>query len=428
MTDGEKLLLAIVNRRDLKTLSKVRRHWLDGSEVVQHRFIVDYYKDSGEFVGAKAYCEKFGLDVSEVDARPTYYLRIVRERYLFTRISEEIPKIVKGLKGDPNKKLSDLRVLVSSLSNDGMETKDVLYSDDTDKRRTDYEERVATKGVTYLSMGAEALDSTLYGYRNTDLITIGGRAGQGKTFLIVYLAILLNKVVMKLREEGTSSGDILFISNEIGEDELRERFDAIMFRLPYGRFLKGELTEREKSRYYHGLDALKESSSAIRIVYSCATIDELTALVGLYNPALIFVDGSYLLEPSIQEGWEKITYITRNLKRLAKETKTPIVNTTQMRRGSGTKASKDGLSGQDDFAYASSFVQDSDIALRMFQDADMKFFDQVGLELVKGRRAAAGTTYIFQNNLEKMDFSIKLSASYEDDTATVTTVRPEIGI
>ena len=95
MTDGEKLLLAIVNRRDLKTLSKVRRHWLDGSEVVQHRFIVDYYKDSGEFVGAKAYCEKFGLDASEVDARPTYYLRIVRERYLFTRISEEIPKIVK---------------------------------------------------------------------------------------------------------------------------------------------------------------------------------------------------------------------------------------------------------------------------------------------------------------------------------------------
>ena len=163
-------------------------------------------------------------------------------------------------------------------------------------------------------------------------------------------------------------------------------------------------------------------------MYSCATIDELTALVGLYNPALIFVDGSYLLEPSIQEGWEKITYITRNLKRLAKETKTPIVNTTQMRRGSGTKASKDGLSGQDDFAYASSFVQDSDIALRMFQDADMKFYDQVGLELVKGRRAAAGTTYIFQSNLEKMDFSIKLSASYEDDTATVTTVRPEIGI
>lgn len=428
MTDGEKLLLAIVNRRDLKTLSKVRRHWLDGSEVVQHRFIVDYYKDSGEFVGAKAYCEKFGLDASEVDARPTYYLRIVRERYLFTRISEEIPKIVKGLKGDPNKKLSDLRTLVSSLSNDGMETKDVLYSDDTDKRRTDYEERVATKGVTYLSMGAEALDSTLYGYRNTDLITIGGRAGQGKTFLIVYLAILLNKVVMKLREEGTSIGDILFISNEIGEDELRERFDAIMFRLPYGRFLKGELTEREKSRYYHGLDALKESSSAIRIVYSCATIDELTVLVGLYNPALIFVDGSYLLEPSIQEGWEKITYITRNLKRLAKETKTPIVNTTQMRRGSGTKASKDGLSGQDDFAYASSFVQDSDIALRMFQDADMKFYDQVGLELVKGRRAAAGTTYIFQSNLEKMDFSIKLSASYEDDTTIATTVRPEVGI
>lgn len=769
MTDGEKLLLSVVKRGDLKVLSQINRRWLDGSEVVQHRFILDYYKESGEFIGVKAYCDKFDVDISSVDARPAYYLQQVRKRFIFARISEEVPKVVRGLKADPLEKLQDLRELVSSLTNDGMETKDSLYSDDTDKRKRMYEDRVRTKGVTYLSMGEPDLDSTLYGYRETDLITIGGRAGLGKclgkgtpilmadlsvknvedivvgdklmgpdgtprtvlslargreqmywvrqvkgmdyrvnkshilslavpkvysrrrtvdgkrvylgretswvtenvsiteyyrrsakfrkeakgykaprmtfsesevpfdpyflgvwlgdgtsreltvtsydlpiirflhkysismggylqnvdtglyrfkncktlarkmrelnllktrgssnpgfkhipkefiftsvenrlrllaglvdtdgyttdncieitqksdtladdimllcrtlgfyvshnlkyvdgtpyhrmviqgdgvedipvritrkkctprkqvknvlhtgivvekdvvddyygftidgdhlfcladftvthnTWLIVHLARKLNEVVLKLRSEGMSVGDILFVSNEIGEDELKERFDCINFRLPYERFQKGELTEREKSRYYHGLDELKDAPSALRIIYSCETIDELTTNIGLYNPCVIFVDGSYLMEPSIPEGWEKITHITRNLKRLSKNNKVPIINTTQLRRGTGKGGSRDALSGQDDFAYSGSYVQDSDIAIRMFQDADMKFYDQIGCEIVKGRRVSPGTLFLFQNNLEKMDVSVKLSP--KDAETEPTSTRPEV--
>lgn len=424
MTDGEKLLLSVVKREDLKVLSQINRRWLDGVEVVQHRFILDYYKENGEFIGTKAYCDRFGLDLSAVDARPSYYLQQVRKRFVFARISEEVPKVVRNLKANPLEKLQDLRELVSSLTNEGMETKDSLYSDDTDKRKRMYEDRVRTKGVTYLSMGEPDLDSTLYGYRETDLITIGGRAGLGKTWFIVHLARKLNEVVLDLRSKGMSVGDILFVSNEIGEDELKERFDCLNFRLPYERFQKGELTEREKSRYYHGLDELKDAPSALRIIYSCETIDELTTNIGLYNPCAIFVDGSYLMEPSIPEGWEKITHITRNLKRLSKNNKIPIINTTQLRRGTGKGGSRDALSGQDDFAYSGSYVQDSDIAIRMFQDADMRFYDQIGCEIVKGRRVVPGTLFLFQNNLEKIDVSVKLSP--KDAETEPTSTRPEV--
>ena len=112
------------------------------------------------------------------------------------------------------------------------------------------------------------------------------------------------------------------------------------------------------------------------------------------------------MESRQTEGWEKIAYITRNLKRIAKSFKTPIINTTQLRRGSGKTGSKFALDGQDDFAYGSSFVQDSDIAIRMFQTADMKYNELVGLEVVKGRRAPAGTTLTFQNDLSNMVHSI----------------------
>ena len=116
------------------------------------------------------------------------------------------------------------------------------------------------------------------------------------------------------------------------------------------------------------------------------------------------------MEPEREEGWEKIVYVTRNLKRLAKNTKTPIINTTQLKRGSAKSSSKFALDGQDDFAYSSSYSQDSDIAMRMFQDADMKFHDIVGIEVVKGRRVISGTKLMFQNDLEGMLQSITLPA------------------
>lgn len=410
MTAAEELIVACLKRKDHKILSLIQRKWLDASEVKKYKFVMDYYREHGDIVGVKTFCEKFKLDDAEVDSRPAFYLNALKERFIFASMSDNIPRILRGLKDDPREKLHELQSLIATLAVDAVESHDTLYSDDTDLRVKDYEERMKSLGVTYLSMGCEDMDKTFYGYRKPDLITIGGKAGQGKSWLVVYMAYMLEKVLQERELSGETFGDILFITNEMGEDEIKERLDCIKFRLPYESFLKGTLTEREKRRYYNGLGELKTKKSRIRIVYSCSTIDELATYMGLYQPSVVFVDGSYLMESKMQEGWEKITYITRNFKRLAKNFKIPIVNTTQLRRGSGKGASKVASDGQDDFAYSSSFVQDSDIAIRMFQDADMKYHDLVGMQVVKGRRTVSGTTLIFQNDLNNMLHSITLSA------------------
>lgn len=407
MTVGEQLFVACLKHKDAKIMSVIQTKWLDGTEVKQYRFITNYYRDNGELVGVKTFCGKFKLDVTGVDSRPAYYLNALKERYIFASMSDKIPKIMKGVSEDPREKLEELQTLIANLAVDAVESKDVLYSEETDQRRKDYEERMKSLGVTYLSMGCEDLDKTFFGYRKQDLITIGGKAGAGKSWLLVYLAYMLDIVV---RESSEDFGDILFITNEMGEEEIKERIDCIKFRLPYKEFLEGTLSEREKKRYYKGLSELGKTRSKLRIVYSCQTIDDLTTLMGLYQPSAVFIDGSYLMEGRMQEGWEKIVYITRNLKRLAKSFKTPIINTTQLKRGSSKTGSKFALDGQDDFAYSSSYAQDSDIALRMYQDADMKFHDLIALEVVKGRRVVSGTTLIFQNDLTNMNHSITLPA------------------
>ena len=409
MTAGEELFVACLKRKDQKTLSLVQRKWLDGSEVRQYKFLMEYYRSHGELVGVKAFCEKFSLDASSVDSKPTYYLNQLKDRFIFATMTENLPRILKGMKDDPRAKLSEIQSIVGGLAVDAVEAKDTLYSDDTEKRMTEYEERVKSKGVTYLSMGAEDMDKVFYGYRRQDLITIGGKAGQGKTWFIVFLAYLLDRVLSDKEEEsGEKVGEILFITNEMGEEEIKERLDCLRFKLPYKSFLEGTLTEREKKRYYEGLKKLEDSKSHIRLIDGCQTIDELSTFIGLYSPAVVFVDGSYLMRSDAKEGWEKITELTRGLKRLAKSFKVPIVNTTQLKRGASKSASSFALDGQDDFAYSSSYSQDSDIAIRMFQDADMKFHDLVGAEVVKGRRVVSGTTLIFQNDLDAMCHSVTL--------------------
>lgn len=411
MTTGEELFVACLKRKDHKVLSLVQRKWLDGAEVRQYKFVMDYYREHGEMVGVKTFCEKFKVDADEVDSRPAFYLNALKERFIFATMSDNIPKILRGIKDDPREKLYELQSLIATLAVDAVESKDVLYSEDIESRIKDYEERMKSLGVTYLSMGSDDMDKVFYGYRKQDLITIGGKAGQGKSWMIVYLTYLLEKVIKEKESlTGETYGDILFITNEMGEEEIKERLDCIKFRLPYESFLKGTLTEREKGRYYRGLENLKKTRSKIRIVYSCQTIDELSTYMGLYQPSAVFIDGSYLMEGKMQEGWEKIVFITRNLKRLAKSFKTPIINTTQLKRGSAKSGSKFALDGQDDFAYSSSYSQDSDIAIRMFQDADMKFHDLIGCEVVKGRRVVSGTTLIFQNDLGNMLHSITLPA------------------
>lgn len=416
MTVAEELFVACLKRKDHRIISMVQRKWLDGEEVRQYKFIMDYYREHGEMVGIGTFCDTFKVEPDKVDSRPAFYLNALKERFIFATMADNVPKIMRGIKDNPREKLYEFQSLVASLAVDAVESKDVLYSEDTELRIRDYEERMKSLGVTYLSMGCADMDKVFYGYRKQDLITIGGKAGQGKSWLAVYLTYLLEKVLLEKESlTGETCGDILFITNEMGEDEIKERLDCIKFRLPYESFLKGTLTAREKSRYYRGLEELGKSRSKIRIVYSCQTIDELATYMGLYQPSAVFIDGSYLMEGKLQEGWEKIVFITRNLKRLAKNFKTPIINTTQLKRGSGKSGSKFALDGQDDFAYSSSYSQDSDIAIRMFQDADMKFHDFIGCEVVKGRRVVSGTTLVFQNDLTRMVQSITLPIEDEPE-------------
>jgi hypothetical protein len=217
------------------------------------------------------------------------------------------------------------------------------------------------------------------------------------------------------------AGDILFVSNEMPEDEIMERFDSVRFKLPYGKFLAGELDRGEMARYKRGLQKLARNGSRIVFIYNCNTLEELETKIGLYKPSIVFLDGSYLMESQLNEGWEKIVHITRNLKRMSKNHTTPIINTTQLKRGAGKANHGNNLDGQDEFAYGGSFLQDSDIAVRMFQDKHMIYDEQIGIDHVKGRRLPKGLDIRFELRLDVMTLKIVEGEEEEEPIRPVVT-------
>lgn len=411
MTAAQQLFIAVLKHKGEAIIPKIKRAWLDEKEVAQYKFLIDYYKEHGELPGVKSFCKTYGLEDTDIDSRPAFYLQKVKDRHIFTEISENIPALLRKVKEKPKETLHAIKTLVADLDSEDTHSKDTLYSDETVERITSYFERARTGGVTYLSMGNALLDKLFYGYRKSDLITIGGRAGSRKTFLICLLCLLAEEHLPK------DFGDILFLSNEMPDEEIKERMDCIRFKLPFTNFLEGKLSRKDLVRYREGLEELRDTKSRINIIYNCTTIDELHTKIGLYKPSIIFIDGSYLLEPQMDEGWQKITYITRNLKQIAKNTGTPIVNTTALKRASGTKEKGSSFDAQDDFAYANSYVQDSDLAIRLYQTKDMVYKQNFGMQIAKARRVKVDTDLQFYSNLTTMEMDF-----HEDEIETEETI------
>jgi hypothetical protein len=73
---------------------------------------------------------------------------------------------------------------------------------------------------------------------------------------------------------------------------------------------------------------------------------------------------------------------------------------------------------QDEFAFANSYSADSDIAFRMYADADMLFRQEVGMQIAKGRRIDATRIIVFLSNLTKMEFDFFEESEVIDELNT----------
>jgi len=418
MTDGIKLIVSSIRKKDISHITKIQEDWWDDLEFDIYRVVKNYYADYKKLPPLRVLSSEFPtvkFDFDEAAAEPKFYATKIFERHIYVSIAEVLPKISKTVRDDPRKALSDINKLIQRDTLRETNSKSTTQHESALDRFDKYEERKHSGGILYRSTGSKLMDELTYGYQVSDVWTFAARSGIGKTFLLIYLALLAEDALPD------TDNEILFVTNEMPIEEINERSDAIRFGVPYGDLLGGNLTPFMEKKYHEGLKNMSEKNSRIRMVQNVRSTEELDSLVAMYNPPIVYVDGSYLMNRHLKLAtWERVESVTSDFKAIGLSSGKPIVNTTQLKRSSGKESSEFSLDAQEEFAFGGSFINDSDLAVSAYQNAQMKYRDEVGLQFAKGRRMDITRKFFWRFCLSDMLFDLyEQDFDIEEDTVTL---------
>lgn len=205
---------------------------------------------------------------------------------------------------------------------------------------------------------------------------------------------------------------VLFVTNEMSNTQIMQRFDAVYFKLPYKELRAGLLPDALEKVYFDGLDKMQKDVKMV-VTQDVQGVTSVGSKIDQYKPDLVLIDGMYLLSDD-QKGssrWESISNVSRNLKKLARKKGVPIIATTQFNRASeDVKIDRVTLSN---LGFSDSIGQDADVVLGLFRTKDMEMNNEMKVRMLKIREGEP-KDFMLQWDLRRMSFqTLKMS---DDDS------------
>lgn len=203
----------------------------------------------------------------------------------------------------------------------------VILNEAIDKIQGAAENKIFFSGV---NTGFDNIDKLTEGWKDGQLIVIGGRPAMGKTELI--LSMIKN---IALREYPIP---VALFSQEMNRIQITNALIANICEIPYQKLSTGYLNFSEWERLDRGIEELKNTPIMIDDsphLSICDLCNKAERLVNGQGVKIIFVDYLQLLfvdNKSFDTRYAEINYITRELKVLARELNIPIVVTSQLNR------------------------------------------------------------------------------------------------
>lgn len=222
-----------------------------------------------------------------------------------------------------------------------------------------------------LPFGISIVDKATGGLRDADYALIAGRPGTGKTIIGTWMAYRWWELGFR----------VLFVSKEMKPEDVFARivaqvgmFNPMILRTP------AEMTYEQRRRVLAARHLIKTKPKGKISVprKSVSTPEDVQSLLEAYEYDVVIIDGLYLFMTRFTHAakWERISDISNSLKRIANDTRTPIVGITQLKRGTG------GDITTEDIAYSDSLGQDADFVLAI---ADTERAGEIQTLLTKNR-------------------------------------------
>lgn len=264
-------------------------------------------------------------------------------------------------------------------------------------------------GITGLDTGYGYLNDFTAGFQKGELILVAGRPGMGKSTFAVNMC---NRITKK-------GGVVVWFNYESTGVELRKKLFSINSNFLYENIRKGKLEPKDWVILNKVAGEMGEQKLAV-LDYGNVTIEKLEgiayAISKRYNIDLFVLDflqltpiGSKSILSSTENA--KIEHISRTLKRIAKETGTPVMAMSQLNR---EVEKRNGKRPQlSDLRGSGSLEQDADLILFPYRPAHYpelqydengeSLVDQAEIIIGKNKNGKTGSI-LFKTDLERCLF------------------------
>lgn len=352
-------------------------------------------KNQLEDIGGMAYLAELAVSVPTA-ANMEYYAKIVEQKAILRNLIHTATDIVtKGYEeGDELASILDeaersiLEVSERRNRSGFLAISDVLNSSiaQIDQLYQNNEE------ITGLPTGYQALDKMTAGLQKEELIILAARPAVGKTAFALNIA----------QNIGTKTDETVAIfSLEMGAESLVNRMLCAEGSIDAGHLRTGTLSEEEWQSLIVAMGSLSKANiyiddtPGIRIAEIRAKCRRLKQEKG--NLGLVLIDYLQLIEGTGRESrQQEVSEISRQLKKLAKELKVPVIALSQLSRGVEQRQDKRPVLS--DIRESGSIEQDADIVAFLYRD---DYYDREEGEDDDDDHGSAGEDNVIEVIIEK---------------------------
>lgn len=246
------------------------------------------------------------------------------------------------------------------------------------------------------------LDRLLMGLQPSDFIIIAGRPGSGKTAFMLSAAKNAAQIHKK---------HVAVFSLEMSNEQLVQRLIAQETGIDSQRLRTGKLEEDEWPLFTHAIEVMSDTRIFLDDTPALTPLQLRTKSRRLhleYHLDLILVDYLQLMssERRAENRVQEVSYISRNLKVLARELNVPVLAAAQLSRAVEQRADKEPQLS--DLRESGSLEQDADIVMFIHRpelyERDTLKKNVAQIKVAKHRNGPIGTIeLIFRSSLAKFE-------------------------
>ena len=274
------------------------------------------------------------------------------------------------------------------------------------------EELFLDKKPAGLPTGFVDLDRFLGGFQRGNLILLAARPSMGKSALAFSI---MRSVALKY------DAHIAFFSLEMSVEQVAQRFVSIQSGINVQRLQIGPIYEDDLNKVGFAVDQLTQAKIWVDETPAISVREmrsKINYLVNRYELDLIVVDYLQLMSVGhkVENRVQEVSYISRNLKEMAREFGLPLLALSQLSRGVESRQDKRPM--MSDLRASGGLEQDGDVIMFIYRDEvydkETQYPNMAEIIIAKQRNGPTGTATMrfIKDNAEFTDLE---GIDYGDD-------------